>query len=86
MPNDRLAATELARQHGLRRDREHTPYYVYRNGAHWVQGWYEDLASLTRKLAPERPQGYAGLAFFPLGYDKGEIVEAMLRWWRSPPS
>jgi glycosyl hydrolase family 18 (putative chitinase) len=84
MPNDRLAASELALVHGLRRDREHTPYYAYRDGEHWVQGWFEDVASLTRKLAPERSQGYAGLAFFALGYDKGEIVEAMLRWWRTP--
>ena len=83
MPNDRLAASELAQQHGLRRDEEHTPYYAYREGAHWVQGWYEDLASLTRKLAPERAQRYAGLAFFPLGYDRGGIVEPLLRWWRS---
>ena len=86
MPNDRLVATELARQHGLRRDREHTPYYAYRNGTHWIQGWYEDLPSLMRKLTPERTQGYAGLAFFPLGYDKGEVIEAMLRWWRSAPN
>jgi Glycosyl hydrolases family 18 len=82
MPNDRLAASELARQHGLRRDEEHTPYYAYREGEHWVQGWYEDFASLTRKLAPERTQAYAGLAFFPLGYDHGAIVEPLLRWWR----
>ncbi len=86
MPENRLVATELAKIHGLRRDREHSPYYAYRDGAQWVQGWYEDLPSLTRKLAPERGQAYAGLAFFPLGYDKGEIVEAMLRWWRSPQS
>ena len=82
MPNDRLAASELARQHGLRRDGEHTPYYAYRDGEHWVQGWYEDLDSLTRKLAPERGQSYGGLAFFPLGYDHGAIVEPLLRWWR----
>jgi spore germination protein len=85
MPNDRLAATELARLHGLRRDREHTPYFAYRDGAQWLQGWYEDAASLTRKFGPERGRGYAGLAFFPLGYDKGEIVDAMLRWWRAEP-
>jgi hypothetical protein len=83
MPEDRLAATLLAQRHGLRRDAEDTPYYAYRSGAHWVQGWYEDVTSLTRKLGPERRQGYAGLAFFALGYDKGEIVEALLRWWRS---
>jgi hypothetical protein len=82
MPNDRLAASELALQHGLRRDEEHTPYYAYRDGARWVQGWYEDFASLTRKLAPERTQQHAGLAFFPLGYDRGGIVEPLLRWWR----
>lgn len=86
MPNDRLAASALARAHGLQRDAEDTPHYAYRDGAQWRQGWYEDLPSLTRKLASEREQGYAGLAFFPLGYDKGEIVEPMLRWWsRSAP-
>ena len=84
MPNDRLAATALAAEHGLRRDAERTPYYAYRAAGRWVQGWYEDLASLTHKLAPERPRGYAGLAFFPLGYDGGEIVEPLLRWWRAP--
>jgi hypothetical protein len=86
MPNDRLVATELAALHGLRRDAEHTPYYAYREGAQWIQGWYEDMRSLTHKLAPERSRGYGGLAFFPIGYDKGEIVQAMLRWWRSPAS
>jgi hypothetical protein len=84
MPNDRLAASVLARQHGLRRDDEDTPYFAYRDAAGWKQGWFEDLRSLSRKLAPERAQGYAGLAFFPLGYDGGEIVDAMLRWWAQP--
>ncbi|HYR36138.1 MAG TPA: glycosyl hydrolase family 18 protein [Burkholderiales bacterium] len=86
MPNDRLAASVLTKRHGLRRDRERTPYYAYRQGAHWVQGWYEDMDSLAHKLAPERGAGYAGLAFFPLGYDQGEIVEPLLRWWRSTPT
>jgi spore germination protein YaaH len=85
MPNDRLVATELAKLHGLRRDAEGTPYYAYQDGRQWHQGWYEDLESLTRKLAPERTEGYAGLAFFPLGYDKGQIVPELLRWWHSPP-
>lgn len=85
MPNDRRAAIELAKRHGVRRDREHTPYYAYRDGAQWIQGWYEDIHSLTRKLAPERGQGYAGLAFFALGYDNGEIVDPMLRWWGEGP-
>jgi hypothetical protein len=44
------------------------------------------VTSLTHKLASERSRGYAGLAFFPVGYDEGEIVQAMLRWWRSPGS
>lgn len=82
MPNDRRVATELAKRHGVRRDGEHTPYYAYRDGSGWIQGWYEDSASLSQKLAPEREQGYAGLAFFAMGYDKGELVDAMLRWWR----
>ena len=86
MPNDRLAARTLAARHGLRRDAEQTPYYAYRENGHWIQGWYEDLASLTHKLGPERLRGYAGLAFFPLGYDGGEIVAPLLRWWRAPPT
>ena len=86
MPNDRLAASVLAAAHGLRRDGEQTPYYAYRQGDRWVQGWYEDMASLTYKLAPERLRGFAGLAFFPLGYDGGEIVEPLLGWWRAPPT
>ena len=86
MPNDRLAASVLAAAHGLRRDGEHTPFYAYRDGGRWLQGWYEDMPSLTHKLAPERLRGYAGLAFFPLGYDGGEMVEPLLRWWRAPPT
>lgn len=86
MPNDRLAASSLALAHGLRRDGEQTPYYAYRDANRWLQGWYEDMASLTHKLGPERARGYAGLAFFPLGYDGGEIVERLLRWWRAPPA
>jgi len=86
MPNDRLVAAALAATHGLRRDGEHTPHYAYRQGNRWQQGWYEDMTSLTYKLGPERTRGYAGLAFFPLGYDGGEIVEPLLRWWRAPPT
>ena len=44
-------------------------------------GLHQNLFDGEGKLAPEREQGYAGLAFFPLGYDQGEIVEPMLHWW-----
>src|SRR2546423_149437 len=79
------AASAPAALHGRRREGERPPYYAYPQGERWVQGWYEDVASLTHKLGAERSRGYAGLAFFPLGYDNGEIVEPLLRWWRSPP-
>lgn len=82
MPDDRKVATERAQRYGLKRDSEQTPYYVYADGAAWMQGWYEDMHSLTHKLAPERGRGY-GLAFFPLGYDRNAIVEPLLRWWRA---
>lgn len=83
MPHDRRVATDLARRYGLRRDAEGTPYYAYRDGKQWVQGWFEDYESLTRKLGPERAGRYAGLAFFALGYDQGKLMHAMLRWWRA---
>jgi len=41
---------------------------------------------MGENLGPERVRGYAGLAFFPLGYDAGAIVEPLLRWWRAAPT
>jgi hypothetical protein len=82
MPDDRKVATERARSYGVKRDTEKTPYYTYADGGTWMQGWYEDMASLTHKFSSERGRGY-GLAFFPLGYDGNAIVEPLLRWWRS---
>jgi len=82
MPENRKAAIDLARKHGVKRDAERTPYYAYAENGTWVQGWYEDMESLTHKLAAERGRGY-GLAFFPLGYDQNAIVEPLLQWWRA---
>jgi len=42
-----------------------------------------DMAWAAERLGPERLRGYAGLAFFPLGYDQNAIVEPLFHWWRS---
>lgn len=66
-------AREQAAIHGLRRDpASDIPYYAYRSGEGWVQGWFEDERSLRAKLDFVRSRGLGGMALFPLSYgDEG---------------
>ncbi|HYE99379.1 MAG TPA: hypothetical protein VEJ18_10730, partial [Planctomycetota bacterium] len=66
----RLGAAEArakAEKHGrLFDDRQKAPWYRYRDGEHWVQGWYEDEESLKAKLEWLRGQGVAGICLWVL--------------------
>lgn len=50
-------------------------YYDFRDGAGiWHVGWFEDEHTLDQKLRFLERERLAGLAFFPLGYDDGQLV------------
>lgn len=54
-------------------------YYTYQKNTVWYAGWFEDGYSLRKKSEFITTQGLRGLAFFALGYDKGELVSKHLR-------
>ncbi len=53
-------------------------YYIYKQGDVWYTGWFEDGYSLRRKTDFLQEQNLRGVAFFALGYDKGELVRSFL--------
>jgi len=67
-------ALAQASRHGVRRDGESgSPYYVYRDGDGWRQGWYEDAESLRAKYDFVRANGLGGVALFPLAYGTEDL-------------
>lgn len=75
-----VSAQARAEVHGLRRDStSRAPYYVYRNGSGWRQGWFEDAQSLEAKRAFVQKEGMAGIALFALGYGDEALVQALLQ-------
>jgi spore germination protein YaaH len=75
----RASARERADRHGLRRDdASGSPYYAYRDSSEtWRQGWFEDVRSLRAKWDFIRGRELHGLAAFPLGYDGGDLLQAL---------
>jgi spore germination protein YaaH len=72
-------AIAQAEAHGARRDpASGSPYYVFREGAGWQQGWFEDAESLAAKYDFVRRRGLGGVALFPLAY-ADEATWASLR-------
>ena len=53
-------------------------YYTYKQANVWYAGWFEDGYSLRQKAEFLQAQGLRGMAFFALGYDKGELVRGFL--------
>lgn len=49
-------------------------------------GWFEDWWSLQVKADWIVKQNLGGIAFFPLGYDRGVLVETLLSRWRATPT
>jgi hypothetical protein len=69
------SAIEQSQRHGKMRDHETgSPYYAYQNAeGKWQQGWFEDEASMIEKFSFIKREKLAGLAAFPLGYDRGTL-------------
>ena len=60
-------------------------YYLFDNGqGSCTVGWFEDSWSLRIKADWLSRNGLAGLAFFPLGYDKGVLTTILRNHWQRP--
>jgi spore germination protein len=80
-----IKASAMARikQYGARRDpATGSPYYVFKDGTGWFQGWFEDDASLSAKFEFVKKQRLAGVAVFPLGYDDGNFQHLLRSHFR----
>jgi spore germination protein YaaH len=77
-PGFSVAATHRIRENGHRRDSlSGAPYYAYEAEDGWRQGWFEDAESLRQKYDFIRQERIGGVALFALGYDRGEMEEAL---------
>lgn len=87
VPEIKASAISRIRQYGIRRDRETgSPYYVFKDGTGWFQGWFEDDASLSTKFEFIKAQRLAGVAVFPLGYDNSTFQQLLRSRFRPPNS
>jgi spore germination protein len=55
-------------------------YYQFkRKNGEFVEGWFEDAKTLKRKSDYLDDEKLGGIAFFPLGYDNGQLIDSFLR-------
>jgi spore germination protein len=55
-------------------------YYQFkRKNGEFVEGWFEDARTLKRKSDYLDDEKLGGIAFFPLGYDNGQLIESFMR-------
>lgn len=80
-PEVHVNVQERVRQFGATHDpvSGSSHYQFKRKDGKFVEGWFEDWWSLARKVDYLVSERLGGLAFFPLGYDRGELVEYFLR-------
>ena len=63
-------AETKAEKYGKRWDSySQTPWYVFNDGSHWHQCWYDDSLSLSLKYNLTLQKGLAGIGIWALGYD-----------------
>lgn len=87
VPEVKASAMARTRQYGTQRDPvTGSPYYVFKDGAGWFQGWFEDDESLSAKFEFIKKQRLAGVAVFPLGYDDGNFQHLLRSHFRPPNS
>lgn len=72
--------------HGAHYDAESgsAHYLIKGQDGSCVVGWFEDWWTLQRKLDWAMQEQLAGVAFFPLGYDRAELVALAARRFREP--
>lgn len=86
-PNLRNSAMGRVLAHGVTYDAESGSAYYQIKAADGscVVGWFEDWWTLQRKMDWVMRENLAGIAFFPLGYDDGDLVSIAAHRFRAPP-
>lgn len=87
-PNLRNTVVGRVLAHGANYDAQSgSAYYrVDASDGSCLIGWFEDWWTLQRKLDWVLKEKLVGLAFFPLGYDEGDLVSLAARRFRAPAS
>jgi spore germination protein YaaH len=77
----------LARVYGRRWDaRQHSAWYVYRDGEQYVQGWYDDEHSWAARLDYVNQEQYGGVGIWVVnGAADSPAMWEMLRTAFAPP-
>ncbi len=85
LPEIQVNVAQRVRQYGAVHDpASGSSYYQFKDEqGQWVEGWFEDWWSLGRKIDFLKDERLGGVAFFLLGYDRGELLDYYLR--RSGP-
>ncbi len=81
LPDIQFNILERVRRYGATHDPvSGSSYYQFKrkNGA-FVEGWFEDIRGLRRKTDYLESEKLGGIAFFPLGYDDGKLMDSFLR-------
>jgi hypothetical protein len=81
LPDVQTNAMARVQQYGANHEpQSSSSWYRYqRPDGQAFEGWFEDWWSVARKTEFLQMEKLGGMAFFPLGYDQGELVEYWLR-------
>lgn len=81
VPDIRFNILERVKKYGATHDSvSGSSYYQFkRKNGEFVEGWFEDERAIRRKSDYLEDEKLGGMAFFPLGYDGGQLVELFLR-------
>lgn len=84
-PNLRHSVVARVLAHGAHYDAPSGSAYYLADAADGscLVGWFEDWWTLQRKIDWVQREQLAGIAFFPLGYDEGELVGFAARRFRA---
>ena len=81
LPDIQFNILERVRRYGATHDPvSGSSYYQFkRKNGEFVEGWFEDVRGLRHKTDYLESEKLSGIAFFPLGYDDGKLMDSFLR-------
>ena len=80
LPDIQFNVVERVKRYGATHDIvSGSSYYQFkRRNGEFVEGWFEDTQGLKRKADYLEVEKLGGIAFFPLGYDDGKLLDLFL--------